>query len=62
MDYLLTTLNSKLEVDKNIKETKDVVLVLRFGKACDSVCMHLDNLVTLNSITVLTLNLLNYYT
>lgn len=45
MSYLLPKLTTKSEVDEAIKSTEDVVLVLRFGRDDDSVCMQLDNIV-----------------
>lgn len=49
MSYLLTTLSSKKEVDKVIRETEDVVLVLRFGRDTDSSCLQLDDIVSFAS-------------
>ncbi|VVA34101.1 PREDICTED: thioredoxin [Prunus dulcis] len=43
MSYLLTTLTKKQEVDSLIRSTIDKVLVLRFGRASDSVCLLLDD-------------------
>jgi hypothetical protein len=43
MSYLLTTLTKKQEVDSIIRSTIDKVLVLRFGRASDSVCLLLDD-------------------
>ena len=45
MSYLLETLTRKQEVDKHIRDTLDKVLVLRFGRATDIVCMQLDEIV-----------------
>ena len=45
MSYLLPTLVTKTEVDDAIKSTEDVVLVLRFGRDDDPVCLQLDNIV-----------------
>ncbi|KAH7517509.1 hypothetical protein FEM48_Zijuj09G0072400 [Ziziphus jujuba var. spinosa] len=45
MSYLLNTLTKKREVDSIIKDTIDKVLVLRFGRASDSVCLLLDDVV-----------------
>ncbi|GLJ15505.1 hypothetical protein SUGI_0254570 [Cryptomeria japonica] len=42
MSYLLQTLMRKQDVDKLIRDTLDKVLVLRFGRATDIVCMQLD--------------------
>ncbi|KAK6993626.1 thioredoxin-like protein 4B [Biomphalaria glabrata] len=46
MSYLLPTLTSKKEIDKAIKETEDVVLVLRFGRDTDSSCLQLDDILS----------------
>ncbi|XP_062101826.1 uncharacterized protein LOC133807972 [Humulus lupulus] len=43
MSYLLRTLTMKKEVDSIIRDTIDKVLVLRFGRASDSGCLHLDD-------------------
>ncbi|KAH9512830.1 Thioredoxin-like protein 4B [Bulinus truncatus] len=45
MSYLLTTLTTKKEVDRVIRETEDLVLVLRFGRDTDSSCLELDDIV-----------------
>ncbi|KAK3753804.1 hypothetical protein QZH41_018460 [Actinostola sp. cb2023] len=45
MSYLLTGLKHKKEVDNAIKSTEDKVLVLRFGRETDTVCMQLDDIV-----------------
>ncbi|XP_010532871.1 PREDICTED: thioredoxin-like protein 4B [Tarenaya hassleriana] len=42
MSYLLTTLTKKKEIDQIIRDTIDKVLVLRFGRASDAVCLQLD--------------------
>ncbi|KAJ7529634.1 hypothetical protein O6H91_15G059400 [Diphasiastrum complanatum] len=44
MSYLLRTLTKKQEVDELIRDTLDKVLVLRFGRASDLVCMQLDEI------------------
>ena len=44
MSYLLPTLSRKKEVDAIIRDTIDKVLVLRFGRASDSVCLQLDDI------------------
>ncbi|XWS23502.1 hypothetical protein CRYUN_Cryun28dG0019500 [Craigia yunnanensis] len=44
MSYLLPTLSLKKEVDAIIRDTIDKVLVLRFGRAADSVCLQLDDI------------------
>ncbi|KDP26410.1 hypothetical protein JCGZ_17568 [Jatropha curcas] len=49
MSYLLTTLTKKKEVDSIIRDTIDKVLVLRFGRASDAVCLHLDDLLSKSS-------------
>ncbi|KAL3576239.1 hypothetical protein D5086_021522 [Populus alba] len=46
-DYLLTTLlTKKKEIDYIIRDTIDKVLVLRFGRASDPVCLHLDDILS----------------
>nr|CAN74149.1 hypothetical protein VITISV_044060 [Vitis vinifera] len=45
MSFLMTTLREKKEVDSIIRDTIDKVLVLRFGRSTDSVCLHLDDIV-----------------
>jgi hypothetical protein len=45
---LLPTLRQKREVDAAIRDTIDKVLVLRFGRAADAACLHLDDLVSAN--------------
>ncbi|GLE10373.1 hypothetical protein PINS_up022474 [Pythium insidiosum] len=42
---LLETLRTKAAIDDAIRHTKDKVLVLRFGRASDLVCMQQDDLV-----------------
>eukprot|EP00249_Psilotum_nudum_P021130 c27983_g1_i2 orf=252-707(+) len=44
MNYLLPNLMQKQDVDKLICDTLDKVLVLRFGRASDAVCMQLDEI------------------
>lgn len=39
-------LTNKSEVDEAIKSTEDVVLVLRFGRDDDNVCMQLDHILS----------------
>ncbi|XP_027360188.1 thioredoxin-like protein 4B [Abrus precatorius] len=46
MNYLLTTLSKKIEVDSIIRDTIDKVLVLRFGRASDPVCLQLDQILS----------------
>ncbi|CAD6223038.1 unnamed protein product [Miscanthus lutarioriparius] len=41
---LLSTLRLKSEVDTAIRDTLDKVLVLRFGRATDAACLHLDDI------------------
>lgn len=43
---LLPTLRQKREVDAAIRDTLDKVLVLRFGRANDAACLHLDDIVS----------------
>ncbi|GLU07875.1 hypothetical protein SLE2022_248140 [Rubroshorea leprosula] len=44
MSYLLTTLTKKKEIDTIIRDTIDKVLVLRFGRPTDSLCLQLDDI------------------
>lgn len=46
MSYVLPRLETKKEVDDAIKSTEDKVLVLRFGREADSVCLQLDAIVS----------------
>ena len=46
MSYVLPRLATKKEVDTAIKSSEDKVLVLRFGKEADAVCMQLDEIVS----------------
>lgn len=48
MSYLLKTLTKKEEIDRIIRDTIDEVLVLRFGRCSDDVCLQHDEIV-LNS-------------
>lgn len=41
----LPSLRDKNEIDNAIRNTRDLVLVLRFGKEDDEECMKLDHLV-----------------
>eukprot|EP00258_Populus_trichocarpa_P034617 XP_024450636.1 thioredoxin-like protein 4B isoform X2 [Populus trichocarpa] len=46
-DYLSTTLlTKKKEIDCVIRDAIDKVLVLRFGRASDPVCLHLDDILS----------------
>ncbi|OQS02814.1 hypothetical protein THRCLA_21319 [Thraustotheca clavata] len=44
MSYLLRGLETKLDIDAAITQTKDKVLVLRFGRTQDAVCMQMDDI------------------
>ena len=46
MAYVLPRLTTKKEVDTAIKSTVDKVLVLRFGRETDGVCLQLDEIVS----------------
>ncbi|GAB2282059.1 Thioredoxin-like protein 4B [Dionaea muscipula] len=46
MSYVLTTLTKKREVDSIIRDTIDNVLVLRFGRSSDAVCLQLDDILS----------------
>ena len=52
---LLATLRLKSEVDTAIRDTLDKVLVLRFGRAIDAACLHLDDIVSTLSASLLSL-------
>jgi hypothetical protein len=45
MSYVLRTLATKREVDEAIRNTDDLLLVLRFGRADDTTCLQLDEIV-----------------
>jgi len=45
MSFLLNKLATKKDVDIAIKTTVDKVLVLRFGRESDAVCLQLDDVV-----------------
>ena len=45
MSYVLPRLETKKAIDGAIKGTEDKVLVLRFGRETDVVCMQLDEIV-----------------
>lgn len=49
MSYLLNELKTKQEIDGAIMKTLDKVLVLRFGKANDLVCLQLDQIVSIRN-------------
>ncbi|CAN8268584.1 unnamed protein product [Cochlearia groenlandica] len=44
MEYLVTTLTKKKEIDNIIRDTIDKVLVLRFGRFSDDDCLLLDDI------------------
>ncbi|XP_021907477.1 thioredoxin-like protein 4B [Carica papaya] len=44
MSCVLKTLTTKKEIDTVIRDTIDKVVVLRFGRATDSVCLQLDDI------------------
>uniref|UniRef100_A0AC11DDZ4 Thioredoxin like 4B n=2 Tax=Caprinae TaxID=9963 RepID=A0AC11DDZ4_SHEEP len=44
MSFLLPKLSSKKAVDQAIKSTAEKVLVLRFGRDEDPVCLQLDDI------------------
>lgn len=46
MSFLLTTLTKKSEVDSIIRDTIDKVLVLRFGRSSDTICLQLDDILS----------------
>lgn len=45
MSFLLPKLTCKREVDQAIKSVAEKVLVLRFGRDNDAVCLQLDDIV-----------------
>ncbi|XP_053462192.1 thioredoxin-like protein 4B isoform X3 [Nycticebus coucang] len=49
MSFLLPTLTCKKEVDQVIKSTAEKVLVLRFGRDEDPVCLQLDDILSKTS-------------
>ena len=49
MSYLLPSLLKKEDVDRAICDTLDKVLVLRFGRSSDVVCMKMDEIVYLDN-------------
>ncbi|KAF6171042.1 hypothetical protein GIB67_014622 [Kingdonia uniflora] len=44
MSCIIPTLTKKLEVDSIIRDTIDKVLILRFGRASDPICLELDGI------------------
>ncbi|ELR14793.1 catalytic, putative [Acanthamoeba castellanii str. Neff] len=46
MSYLLQTLRTKREVDEAIRNTDDLLLVLRFGREDDATCLQLDEILS----------------
>ena len=46
VSFLLPKLTSKKEVDQAIKSTAEKVLVLRFGRDEDPVCLQLDDILS----------------
>lgn len=44
MSYLLPNLTKKKEIDTIIRDTIDKVLVLRFGRSTDALCLQLDDI------------------
>lgn len=49
MSYLLPSLTEKAQIDHVILNTEDKVVVLRFGRSTDTVCMELDETVIIFS-------------
>ncbi|XP_041457904.1 thioredoxin-like protein 4B [Lytechinus variegatus] len=49
MSYLIPALSTKKEIDEAIKRTEDKILVLRFGRSDDIVCMQLDEILSKTS-------------
>jgi len=47
--YLLPHLSTKKDIDRAIKGSEDKVVVLRFGRVSDGVCMQLDDIVSILS-------------
>ncbi|KAK8821221.1 hypothetical protein WA538_005850, partial [Blastocystis sp. DL] len=52
MDALLKHLSTKSEIDDVIRNTEDKVVVLRFGKSNDIVCMQQDDILYKSEILV----------
>ncbi|CAL9134569.1 unnamed protein product [Musa textilis] len=48
-DLLLPTLSRKCDVDCIIRDTLDKVLVLRFGRSADPLCLHFDEILSKTS-------------
>ncbi|KAL2336198.1 hypothetical protein Fmac_010644 [Flemingia macrophylla] len=46
MSCMLPTLTKKIEVDTIIRDTLDEVLVLRFGRATETLCLQLDHILS----------------
>eukprot|EP00795_Rhopilema_esculentum_P010412 gene10412-19113_t len=46
MSFLLNSLKAKKDIDIAIKTTVDKVLVLRFGRENDAVCLQLDDVLS----------------
>uniref|UniRef100_A0A2I3GYH7 Thioredoxin like 4B n=1 Tax=Nomascus leucogenys TaxID=61853 RepID=A0A2I3GYH7_NOMLE len=53
MSFLLPKLTSKKEVDQVIKSTAEKVLVLRFGRDEDPVCLQLDDICAASSMCLM---------
>ena len=51
MSFLLNKLATKKDIDIAIKTTVDKVLVLRFGRESDAVCLQLDDVVLAFKLT-----------
>ena len=52
MSFLLPRLRTKCNVDDVITSTKDVVLVLRFGRESDIACLQLDDIVRVEFLRI----------
>ena len=50
--HLLPHLDTKLDIDNVIRHTEELVLVLRFGRDEDPVCMQLDHIVSSKNIVM----------
>jgi hypothetical protein len=53
MSYLLPQLSEKAQIDHVILNTEDKVVVLRFGRSTDPVCMQVDETVRTISMRML---------